>query len=62
CWGSGQQDARAAQGTMRMLGAATRKKRKPFQIVLPVQPAPHLQIKFASFLRFTAIFSNFAGM
>ena len=24
CWGSGQQDARAAQGTMRMLGAATR--------------------------------------
>ena len=26
------------------------------------QPAPCLQIKFASFLRFTAIFSNFAGM
>ena len=25
CWGSGQQDASAAQGTMRMLGAATRK-------------------------------------
>ncbi len=24
CWGSGQRDARAAQGTMRMLGAATR--------------------------------------
>ena len=24
CWGSGQQDARAAQGTMRMLGAVTR--------------------------------------
>ena len=24
CWGSGQQDARAAQGTMRVLGAATR--------------------------------------
>ena len=24
CWGSGQQDARAAQGTLRMLGAATR--------------------------------------
>ena len=24
CWGSGQQDASAAQGTMRMLGAATR--------------------------------------
>ena len=31
CWGSGQQDASAAQGTMRMLGAATRKKRRPFQ-------------------------------
>ena len=28
CWGSGQQDARAVQGTMRMLGAATRKKRR----------------------------------
>ena len=27
-----------------------------------VNPAPNLQIKFASFLRFTAIFSNFAGM
>ena len=26
CWGSGQQDASAAQGTMRMLGAATRKQ------------------------------------
>ena len=24
CWGSGQQDASAAQGTKRMLGAATR--------------------------------------
>ena len=24
CWGSGQQDASAAQGTMRMLAAATR--------------------------------------
>ena len=35
---------------------------RAFQIVLPVQPAPHLQIKIASFLRFTAIFSNFAGM
>ena len=33
CWGSGQQDASAAQGTMRMLGAATRKKRRPFKIV-----------------------------
>ena len=40
CWGSGQQDARAAQGTMRMLGAATRKKRKPFQIVLLPNPHP----------------------
>ena len=30
CWGSGQQDARAAQGTMRMLGAATRKQRRTF--------------------------------
>ena len=39
-----------------------RAKRKPFQIVLPVQPALNLQIKFASFLRFTAIFSNFAAM
>ena len=27
-----------------------------------VNPAPCLQIKFASFLRFTAIFSNLAGM
>ena len=26
------------------------------------QPAPNLQIKIASFLRFTAIFSNFAAM
>ena len=26
CWGSGQQDASAAQGTMRMLGAATRRQ------------------------------------
>ena len=34
CWGSGQQDASAAQGTKRMLGAATRKQRRPFQIVL----------------------------
>ena len=33
CWGSGQQDASAAQGTMRMLGAATRKKRRAFPIV-----------------------------
>ena len=33
CWGSGQQDARAVQGTMRMLGAATRKKRRAFLIV-----------------------------
>ena len=32
CWGNGQQDARAAQGTMRMLGAATRKTRRAFQI------------------------------
>ena len=31
CWGSGQQDASAAQGTMRMLGAATRKKRRAFK-------------------------------
>ena len=30
CWSSGQQDAHAAQGMMRMLGAATRKKRRPF--------------------------------
>ena len=30
CWGSGQQDASAAQGTKRMLGAATRKKRSAF--------------------------------
>jgi len=37
-------------------------KRKPFQIVLLPNPAPNLQIKFASFLRFTAIFSNFWGM
>ena len=34
CWGSGQQDAIAAQGTMRMLGAATRKARRAFPIVL----------------------------
>ena len=27
-----------------------------------VKPAPYLQIKFAAFLRFTAIFSNFAAM
>jgi len=27
-----------------------------------VKPAPNLQIEFASFLRFTAIFSNFAAM
>ena len=33
CWGSGQQDASAAQGTMRMLGAATRKTRRAFKIV-----------------------------
>ena len=33
CWGSGQQDARAAQGTKRMLGAATRKARRAFQII-----------------------------
>ena len=33
CWGSGQQDARAVQGTMRMLGAATRKKRRAFKTV-----------------------------
>ena len=33
CWGSGQQDASAAQGTMRMLGAATRKKRRAFPSV-----------------------------
>ncbi|WP_208936260.1 hypothetical protein, partial [Faecalibacterium prausnitzii] len=33
CWGSGQQDASAAQGTMRMLGAATRKQRRAFQII-----------------------------
>ena len=31
CWGSGQQDASAAQGTKRMLGAATRKKRRAFK-------------------------------
>ena len=34
CWGSGQQDASAAQGTKRMLGAATRKARRAFSIVL----------------------------
>ena len=33
CWGSGQQDARAVQGTMRMLGAATRKKRRASKTV-----------------------------
>ena len=38
CWGSGQQDASAAQGTMRMLGAATRKKRRTFPIVLLKTP------------------------
>jgi len=26
CWGSGQQDASVAQGTKRMLGAATRRQ------------------------------------
>ena len=31
CWDSGQQDASAAQGTMRMLGAATRKTRRAFK-------------------------------
>ena len=44
CWGSGQQDASAAQGTMRMLGAATRKTRRAFKIVprasLPDMPHP----------------------
>ena len=30
CWGSGQQDASAAQGTKRMLGAATRKQWRAF--------------------------------
>ena len=30
CWGSGQQDASAAQGTRWMLGAATRKQRRAF--------------------------------
>ena len=34
CWGSGQQDASAAQGTRRMLGAATRKQRRAFRISL----------------------------
>ena len=35
CWGSGQQDASAAQGTKRMLGAATRKQRSTLKIVSP---------------------------
>ena len=34
CWGSGQQDASAAQGTMWMLGAATRKQRRAFPMVI----------------------------
>ena len=46
CWGSGQQDASAAQGTMRMLGAATRKKRRAFKSVPPrkrqICPPPFL--------------------
>ena len=32
------------------------------QATKEVNPAPCLQIKIASFLRFTAIFSNFAAM
>ena len=58
CWGSGQQDARAAQGTMRMLGAATRKKRKPFQIVLLPNPHPVCKLNlhlFCVLRRFSAI-------
>ena len=58
CWGSGQQDARAAQGTMRMLGAATRKKRKPFQIVLLSNPHPVCKLNLQLFFvlrRFLAI-------
>ena len=58
CWGSGQQDASAAQGTMRMLGAATRKKRKPFQIVLLPNPHPICKFKlhlFCVLRRFSAI-------
>ena len=39
CWGSGQQDARAAQGTMRMLGAATRKTRRAFKSLYPPKGA-----------------------
>ena len=35
CWGSGQQDASAAQGTTRMLGAATRKTRRAFKSLYP---------------------------
>ena len=46
CWGSGQQDASAAQGTMRMLGAATRKKRRAFKSLPPrkrqICPPPFL--------------------
>jgi len=37
CWGCGQQDARAAQGTMQPLGAATR---TPFLRGLRNPPAP----------------------
>ena len=58
CWGSGQQDASAAQGTMRMLGAATRKKRKPFQIVLLPNPHPICKLNlhlFCVLRRFSAI-------
>ena len=40
CWGSGQQDASAVQGTMRMLGAATRKARRAFKIVLRLSQKP----------------------
>ena len=39
CWGSGQQDASAAQGTMRMLGAATRKTRRAFKSLYPPKGA-----------------------
>ena len=38
CWGSGQQDASAVQGTMRMLGAATRKKRSAFKSFFRTPP------------------------
>ena len=40
CWGSGQQDASAAQGTMRMLGAATRSWQSRTALTERVRPLP----------------------